>query len=124
MKTERFAMAYRLILRLRLMSVRSLSKIAHIYRLIVTGGSLAIQPEHRFPPSDRVRNGSALFGVPFARPPRRSPGAAPLGMTRVYCFFLLCAGMRLRRECFTCHTSPWPPPPPFAHTAIFPAEHV
>ena len=37
MKTERFAMAYRLILRLRLMSVRSLSKIAHIYRLIVTG---------------------------------------------------------------------------------------
>src|SRR5713226_4018035 len=41
MKTERFAMAYRLILRLRLLSVRSLSKIAHIYRLIVTG-SLAI----------------------------------------------------------------------------------
>src|SRR5438067_12876426 len=32
MKTERFAMAYRLILRIRLISVRSLSKIAHIYR--------------------------------------------------------------------------------------------
>jgi hypothetical protein len=37
MKTERFAMAYRLLLRVRLISVRSLSKIAHIYRLIVTG---------------------------------------------------------------------------------------
>src|SRR3984893_8451812 len=33
MKTERFAMAYRLILRLRLMSVRSLSKIAHSRRV-------------------------------------------------------------------------------------------
>jgi hypothetical protein len=37
MKTERLAMAYRLKLGIRLISVRSLSKIAHIYRLIVTG---------------------------------------------------------------------------------------
>jgi len=36
MKTERLAMAYRLKLGIRLISVRSLSKIAHIYRLIVT----------------------------------------------------------------------------------------
>src|SRR5712691_11421435 len=40
MKTERVAIAYRLYL-LTPLSVRSLSKIAHIYRLIVTG-SLAI----------------------------------------------------------------------------------
>src|SRR6266478_6347177 len=48
------------------LSVRSLSKIAHIYRLIVTGvvgnpagASVSIKAlELRCPPSDRVRNGS------------------------------------------------------------------
>jgi hypothetical protein len=37
MKTERFAMAYRFGVTVTPLSVRSLSKIAHIYRLIVTG---------------------------------------------------------------------------------------
>ena len=36
MKTERFAMAYRLSVTVRPVSVRSLSKIAHIYRLIIS----------------------------------------------------------------------------------------
>jgi hypothetical protein len=37
MKTERFAMAYRFGVTVTPLSVRSLSKIAHIYRLIATG---------------------------------------------------------------------------------------
>jgi hypothetical protein len=62
MKTERFAMAYRLLLRIRLISVRSLSKIAHIYRLIVTG---VVDGACRTSRRSRTYKGSPLRKPPY-----------------------------------------------------------